>query len=393
MLLSTVTGKANTHSLANKGKSRFYTTSMATKAVLGDTSSDAVRRFLQYGRGVYTVLPGVVDPYTGPGRGTTGGPQTAANAEIFDILRDTAGTQRNGMDLFATKNTLNNTNSAKLNVSLPLRTQAASAPALTQATQNMIPPQQRSHSMQQSQHMTRPHTQQDTSYARGNQATSRTFAERINSTAARNASTMGPNKCHKFGAGMPKGPTVNVPPPQKTKLDFGNLFADQPDIGYFPMLKTGAGARTASRGASRNMEGVSSKQYYQQPEEVDWSKEYLASSKRVNSSAQLGIAGDVSQKEVYGNRSTRTADSALDTFRMPSGFLNTGEDDTGAMGIEHPNNLSGQFDPVPMYPLYPSNESIGSTSYLSENRSIAHNKAAVVRPLSVFSFLFLFLSI
>lgn len=58
MLLSTVTGKASTHTLANKGKSRFYTTSMATKAVLGDTSSDAARRFMQYGRGVYTVLPG-----------------------------------------------------------------------------------------------------------------------------------------------------------------------------------------------------------------------------------------------------------------------------------------------------------------------------------------------
>ena len=378
MLLSTVTGKANSHSLANKGKSRFYTTSMATKAVLGDTSSDAVRRFLQYGRGAYTVLPGVVDPYTGPGRGTTGGPQTAAHAEIFDILRDTAGTQRNGIDPFATKNTLNNSNSAKLNVSLPLRPHATSAPALTQFDNNNIHVQN-AHSGQQSQSMARPHTQQDASYARGHHATTRTFAERVNSSAARNASTLGPNKCHKFGAGMPKGPTINVPPPQKTKLDFGNLFADQPDIGYFPVLKTGSGARTASRGVSRSMEGASSKQLYQPLEELDWSKEYLASSKRVNSSAQLGVAGDVNNTDGYLNRSAHTADSALDTFRMPSGFLNTGEGEAGDMGMGQLNIAPGQFDPVPMYPLYPSNGSIGSTSYLSENRSIVHNKSAMVR--------------
>jgi hypothetical protein len=58
MLLSSVTGKVQTHSLSNKGKSRFYTTSVATKAVLGDSHSDAARRFIQQGRGVYTVLPG-----------------------------------------------------------------------------------------------------------------------------------------------------------------------------------------------------------------------------------------------------------------------------------------------------------------------------------------------
>jgi hypothetical protein len=58
MLLSTVTGKVQTQALANRGKSRFYTTSVATKAVLGDSHSDAARRFIQQGRGVYSVLPG-----------------------------------------------------------------------------------------------------------------------------------------------------------------------------------------------------------------------------------------------------------------------------------------------------------------------------------------------
>ena len=270
-----------------------------------------------------------------------------------------------------------------------MRPHATSAPALTQFDSNNSHAKN-THSGQLSQPMARPHTQQDASYARGHHATTRTFAERVNSSAARNASTLGPNKCHKFGAGMPKGPTINVPPPQKTKLDFGNLFADQPDIGYFPVLKTGSGARTASRGASRSVEGAFSKQLYQPQEEVDWSKEYLASSKRVNSSAQLGVTGDGNNTDGYLNRTTRTADSALDTFRMPSGFLNTGEGEAGDMGMGQRNIAPGQFDPVPMYPLYPSNGSIGSTSYLSENRSIVHNKSAVVS-LCIFFCLFYFL--
>lgn len=58
MLLTSLTGKVHNVSLATKGKSRFYTTSVATKSLLGDTHSDAARRFIQQGRGVYTVLPG-----------------------------------------------------------------------------------------------------------------------------------------------------------------------------------------------------------------------------------------------------------------------------------------------------------------------------------------------
>ena len=58
MLLTSLTGKVHNVSLATKGKSRFYTTSVATKSLLGDTHSDAARRFIQQGRGVYAVLPG-----------------------------------------------------------------------------------------------------------------------------------------------------------------------------------------------------------------------------------------------------------------------------------------------------------------------------------------------
>lgn len=63
MLLTSLTGKVQNVSLATKGKSRFYTTSVATKSLLGDTHSDAARRFIQQGRGVYTVLPGNIHIY------------------------------------------------------------------------------------------------------------------------------------------------------------------------------------------------------------------------------------------------------------------------------------------------------------------------------------------
>lgn len=59
MLLTSVTGRVPSQSMGNKGKSRFYTTSVATKAVLGDSHSVAARKFIQQGKGVYTVLPGI----------------------------------------------------------------------------------------------------------------------------------------------------------------------------------------------------------------------------------------------------------------------------------------------------------------------------------------------
>lgn len=58
MLLTSLTGKVESQSMTSKGKARFYATSVATKAVLGDTHSGEARRFLQCGRGTYTVLPG-----------------------------------------------------------------------------------------------------------------------------------------------------------------------------------------------------------------------------------------------------------------------------------------------------------------------------------------------
>jgi len=55
-----------------------------------------------------------------------------------------------------------------------------------------------------------------------------------------------------------------------------------------------------------------------------------------------------------------------DTFRMPSGF-------------EHDDKGADMFGAMPMFP---SNESVSSNSYLSENRSIVLNKSAV-QPISL----------
>lgn len=330
----------------------------------------------------------MVDPYTGPSRGTTGRPQTASHTEVFDILRDTANSNRNGTANGAKSfipRQAPSSSSAKFQPEMSSRMHAASAPALSQTTYaNLHSSQQsamRAHSMQQlHQSSARPHTQQDYSSSTllGQQSTSRTFAERVNSSAARTASSALHNKCHKFGAGMPRGPTINVPPPLKTKLDFGNLFADQPDIGYFPVLKTGAGSRTASRAASRTFEASSAKQ-----QTNDWPNEFLSSSARVPSNAHLGSTRNNNTDNEPDHRNTHSAGLALDTFRMPSGITNM-EDDAGEAGIidQQDYNVPQLFNAVPMFP---SNESIGSTSYLSENRSIVHNKSAVVNIFSFFS--------
>ncbi|KAJ1434662.1 hypothetical protein B484DRAFT_284364, partial [Ochromonadaceae sp. CCMP2298] len=63
MLMTNLTGKVETKNINSKGKCRFFTTSVATKALLGDTTSEKARRFLENGRGLYSVVPGAVEPY------------------------------------------------------------------------------------------------------------------------------------------------------------------------------------------------------------------------------------------------------------------------------------------------------------------------------------------
>ncbi len=66
MLMTTLVGNAKILQPKMLGKAKYYGTSVAIKAVLGDTTSDQARRFFQRGSKLYTVLPGVVDPYEDP---------------------------------------------------------------------------------------------------------------------------------------------------------------------------------------------------------------------------------------------------------------------------------------------------------------------------------------
>lgn len=345
MLLSTVTGKISLRTLANKGKSRFYTTSMATKALLGDSQSDAARRFLQQGRGVYTVLPGVVDPYSG--RNTLR--SQTATSEVFDILRGTEfGSGKHTTNFFDTKKTTASSKSIvpPLQHALLASVRTTQLPQAAQAQAHSQPhsaPKPQSAKLGTRQDSAKPHTS-----SAQNISTSRTFAERVNSSAARASTASGRNNCHKFGSGIPRGPIITAPPP-KTKLDFGNLFADQPDVGYFPVLKTGP---TASAGPTLC---VSSS-------ENDWLNEFLPVGSRAVAKERTNAHTD----EHPAVRHVFSAGSVPDTFRMPSGF------DQGDKGAD-------LFGAVPMFP---SNESVSSNSYLSENRSIVLNKSAV-QPISL----------
>lgn len=171
---------------------------------------------------------------------------------------------------------------------------------------------------------------------------------------------------------------------QQKRLDFQNLFADQPAAGYFPVLKTGqmAAADLAAHSASSKAN--------------DWLDEFLPPGSRGQSAGGGGAARGVGGSG-SGRGSARGSGSAKikvsedfgtymdlsdgwfggDERPKSATFATSPKDQPVAGGAGYQDRVSNSA-PVSTAPMFPSGESVSSNSYLSENRSIAHNKAASV---------------
>lgn len=160
-------------------------------------------------------------------------------------------------------------------------------------------------------------------------------------------------------SGQNRGGTANAalhpnqaPGNAPKRLDFMNLFSDQPDAGYFPVLKAGKSA------ADQAAHAASSKAN-------DWLDEFLPPGSRCHSAKN--------RSEEFGE----PVDPDIGMFDkgMRPRSANFGYSRKVATASSYPAEPEV---PLQTSQMFPSGESVSSNSYLSDNRSIAHNKAASV---------------
>jgi hypothetical protein len=538
ILLSSLTGKVESRNLANKGKARFYTTSVATKAVLGDTKSPSARKFLEQGRGVYSVLPGVVDTYSGRPQSRQGlhgaaGASAAADASadpakgiMYDILRKVDNIET--VDISALQSIARPRSeqqrqsevqqeiiqwqkrgefgefnyiplptpqqqqqhyleqlvspASQIAVSVPVPVPVGASVSARGGLvgglgKESLPPSPKhinsnnnnnSHSniAQHQQSILRPASSAGVyrpvstgrPYVAAAASASSAPPSPTAAVSARRPHTGGTNKQHQHLRPSASSASASKPPLPK-RIDFKNLFGDQPDAGYFPVLKGegtsaepsgvggvrqssrgGAGGGSiSSRGGSFRTNSTSNindtaaaaaagredsvrvvcceenswlDEFFQPPEELPAEQVWGASSKRFGvSTAPAAAAGGLGPSCRGGGGGGGGRGGGASGFGASMGNRNTsgggggGEFNAAGGGAGNVNGRSsapGRFGSsgyqqqhlqhheqhgysgggnreAEFYPhRFSGEESVGSTSLISDTRSVAYNKSAAV---------------
>lgn len=408
MLLTTVTGKLQLTSLATKGRSRFYTTSAATKAVLGDSHSDAARRFIQQGRGVYTVLPGnhcvvfarpvltltdsvvtahttgVVDAYSNRPSTSTGRLDATRKDFACDAMRDShqrqQQTQLRDDDLQSLDSSVHRLDAFD---DIHLVSPSAAGPRFTvhrSATEPAAPTS--SHRIS---------NRFPDNHARTAQSAHRPSTS--TGVGGRQAARPGTTSLLRGGTQSGAARGASTGPAGGKRIDFQRLFNDQPDANYFPVIKarTSDAARAAQEAIAR---------------ENDWLDQFLPAGSRASSATQPdsdGARPQVQRSRPSTSASARAGVSSGGATTARSGTATYSGTGTGTATSTRPSTAVSQYGvatasrpttaasafgsaraPDPgiaeaMQTTGSSGASVGSASYLTaDNRSLAHNKAAPV---------------
>ena len=181
-----------------------------------------------------------------------------------------------------------------------------------------------------------------------------------------------------------------------------NLFTDQPNVGYFPVIKANSNDLTIAAQIASSREN-------------DWLDEFLppgsrASTAELEESARprsrnrnrnaLNVnnhsnsrpgtgsrpVSNASLSQKYGTTVTslsrEVAPPSITEFNESNRAYGPGHVNVGMGVVQLETHAQAQVEAnfAHVAQMYPSSgASISSSSYLSENRSIAHNKAAAVR--------------
>ena len=169
------------------------------------------------------------------------------------------------------------------------------------------------------------------------------------------------------------------------RIDFGRLFDDQPDVGYFPVIK--ANSADLSRAAQAVM-----------AQENDWLDVFLPPGSRAGTREDTMNGGASTKIPAGGSASPKRVSSAPAGSRRclsshSQSHAQLASQSAASQRKLMPQQSSGQLQhqtpaAAAAPSLFPSGESVGSLSYLSEGRSLAHNKATEVRATSPAEILF-----